>query len=91
MTNSELIIAKRFLREMLRLMQNGTHIAKDAGQNSAPYKECMNFFMGFGLAMAIVFEEMTGKDSKNLKPQELLAWAKDLPMPTSRDPLKRVN
>lgn len=39
----------------------------------------LSFFMGLGLTLAIIYEEMTGTTSANKKPQYLIEWAKNLP------------
>jgi hypothetical protein len=31
------------------------------------------------MALAVIFEESTGKSAKDVKPKELLEWAKNLP------------
>lgn len=36
-------------------------------------------FIGVGLALAVVFEETTGRSAQSLKPQEIIEWAKNLP------------
>ncbi len=39
----------------------------------------IEFFKGLGMALAVVYEELTGRTAANKKPQEILQWAKDLP------------
>jgi hypothetical protein len=39
----------------------------------------MNFFMGLGFSLGIIYEEVTGKTCASLKPQELMQWALGLP------------
>lgn len=39
----------------------------------------LNFFMGLGIALAVIFEETTGQSARDVKPRALLAWATDLP------------
>lgn len=39
----------------------------------------LSFFQGLGLALAIIYEEMTGRTAADKKPQEIIQWAKDLP------------
>lgn len=39
----------------------------------------LSAFMGIGIALAVVFEETTGRSAQSLKPQEIMEWAKNLP------------
>jgi hypothetical protein len=39
----------------------------------------LHFFQGLGMALAVIFEESTGKSAKDVKPKELLEWANNLP------------
>lgn len=61
---SSIRIARRLVNEMLE-------VAKDQTD--------MSMFIGLGLALALCFEEMTARSAKNMKPRELMQWAKELP------------
>lgn len=45
----------------------------------AEQKLDMQLFMGYGLCLAICYEEITGRTAHDKKPKELMEWAKDLP------------
>ena len=64
MNHAEIRIAKRLVTYMLEVAEQGVD---------------MNFFMGIGLTLAIVYEECTGRSAKDKKPRDLIQWAKDLP------------
>ncbi len=83
MTDSEVRIAKRLVHEM-RL------VALNAQKEAEVRPEGLAFFQGIGLTLAILFEEMTGKESKNTKPMELMSWVDNLPIPPKRAKLERV-
>jgi hypothetical protein len=57
-------IAKRIVVQMLAL---------------AEQKVDLNMFMGYGLCLAVCYEEMTGRTAHDKKPQALMQWAKGLP------------
>jgi hypothetical protein len=63
-TKSEIRIAKRLVHYMLEVSNQQTD---------------MQFFQGLGMALAIVFEELTGRTAKTVKPKDLMQWALDLP------------
>jgi hypothetical protein len=64
MEQAEIRTVKRIAHEMLQV----AHEQLD-----------MSFFMGLGYALAIVYEESTGRTAADKKPQELMQWALDLP------------
>jgi hypothetical protein len=84
MTSNEIRIAKRLVKEM-RL------VAMNAQKEGSVDPQGLAFFQGIGLTLAIVFEELTGKESKSLKPTEIMAWADNLPMPEKRDRLESIH
>jgi hypothetical protein len=51
----------------------------------------LNFFMGLGFALAIVYEESTGYSAQNRKPKEIMEWARNLPLVTYPHVEKRTN
>ena len=57
-------IARRIVTQMMALAEQQSELA---------------IFMGYGLCLAVCFEEMTGKSAMYIKPQALMQWAKDLP------------
>jgi hypothetical protein len=62
---SAIRIAKRIAHEMLQISSEQIDL---------------HFFMGVGIALAISYEEMTGRTAADKKPQELIQWAVyDLP------------
>lgn len=62
------VIAKRISVEMLGCIQ---------------HKLGSQVFLGLGVALAIVYESITGRSAKERKPQELVEWASNLPNPKS--------
>jgi hypothetical protein len=65
MMDSESIrIARRIVAQMLALAEQGADLA---------------LFQGYGLCLAICYEEMTGRTALDKKPRELMEWAKNLP------------
>lgn len=83
MTDQEIRIAKRLVKEMRQVAMQAQRVKEDNPLGLA-------FFQGIGLTLAIVFEEMTGRESKSLKPTDIMQWADNLPMPAKRDKLERV-
>lgn len=69
MQDSEVRYVKRLVLEMLKLCQ---------------HQDALPMFMGLGLALAFFYEEATGKESKNLKPLELMQWVIDMPAAPKR-------
>lgn len=67
MSEPEIRIAKRVATYMLSVAEQQVD---------------MNFFMGLGLTLAIVYEECTGRTAADKKPRELIQWAQDLPQVT---------
>ena len=43
------------------------------------HERSLSFFMGLGMSLAVIYEEMTGRPAGDKKPQQLMEWAKDLP------------
>lgn len=39
----------------------------------------LHFFQGLGFALAVIYEESTGRTANTVKPRELIEWAKNLP------------
>jgi uncharacterized protein YggL (DUF469 family) len=64
MSEAEIRTVKRLAHEMLQV----AHEQLD-----------MSFFQGLGYALAIAYEELTGRTAADKKPQELIQWALDLP------------
>lgn len=64
MTECEIRIARRTATYMLEVAEQGID---------------MHFFQGLGLALAIIFEECTGRSANNQKPKAIIQWAQDLP------------
>jgi phosphoribosylaminoimidazole (AIR) synthetase len=64
MGEAEIRTVKRLAHEMLQV----SHEQLD-----------MSFFMGLGYALAIAYEESTGRTAADKKPQELIQWALGLP------------
>ena len=64
MTDSEIKIARRIAAYMLEIAEQQVDL---------------HFFQGLGLALAVCYEELTGYSSRQIKPRELLEWAKNLP------------
>lgn len=61
---AEIRIVKRLTHEMLQV---------------AHEKIDLSLFMGLGYALAICYEETTGRTVNDKKPKELMQWALDLP------------
>lgn len=61
---SAIRIAKRVAHEMLQI---------------ATEQIDLHFFMGMGMALAICYEEITGRTAADKKPQQLIQWTLDLP------------
>lgn len=57
-------IARRIVVQMLAL---------------AEQKSSLEMFMGYGMCLAVCYEEMMHRTAHDKKPQELMEWAKDLP------------
>ena len=64
MSEAEIRIARRIATYMLEISEQQVDL---------------NFFQGLGLALAITYEELTGRTAADKKPRELLEWAKNLP------------
>lgn len=64
MNEPEIRIAKRVATYMLEVSEQQIDLS---------------FFMGIGLSLAIIYEEITGKSARDRKPKELIQWALDLP------------
>lgn len=64
MTDSEARLAKRIVKQMMQIAADQTSL---------------DMFKGFGMALAFLYEETTGRKANNIKPKELMQWAMDLP------------
>lgn len=64
MTNTEIRIARRVAAYMLSVAEQQVDLS---------------FFQGLGMALAVIYEEMTGRTAADKKPKEIIEWAKDLP------------
>lgn len=64
MTQTEVRIARRLVTYMLSVAEQQIDL---------------QFFQGLGVALAVVYEEMTGRTAVDKKPLELIQWAKNLP------------
>lgn len=75
MNNESIIIARRIAREMAKIATAGVG------------EQALQYFMGLGVALGIIWEVSTGKPpgaANRMKPQEILEWAKNLPVKSSR-------
>lgn len=64
MTDTEIRIAKRVATYMLEVAETGVDLS---------------FFQGLGMALAVIYEEITGLTAADKKPQLIIQWAKALP------------
>lgn len=71
MAEAKLVIAaKRISNEMIGSLQIGKS------------ETTMGMFLAFDIALLIIYESFTGRRGNDMKPEELLKWAKELPNPT---------
>lgn len=69
MTDSEARLAKRLYNQMVQISADQTSL---------------DMFKGFGMALAFLYEEVTGLKANNIKPKELMQWASNMPIPPTR-------
>jgi hypothetical protein len=69
MNEQNIRIIKRLLREIVHVMGKPKQFP---------------LFLGMNVALIILYEECTGNKCINMKPQDVIEWAKNLPEPAGK-------